>query len=125
MSDNRDESIVRWVCKDPMSVTVTMYEDDFQNHILVHHPIMGKNESAIKETVSDPDRIYDDKEDMKRRVYLKSSTSATYSKKNLSTKVIIEDTSHVWTDARVVTAFPVRKEGESDVRQIYKRPDEN
>lgn len=125
MPANKDEQLVRWVVKDPMSITVTMYEEDFQDHILVRHGIMGKNETAIKETVEDPDRIYHDKEDVKRRVYLRSSTSATYSKNNLSTKVIVEDTSHVWTDARVVTAFPVKREGESDVRQIYKRPDES
>ena len=112
---------VRWITQDPFSATVSLYDIDFQ-HILEHHPNMRKNEDAIKETVMEPDSIYIDSESEKRRAYYRSKTSATYSDK-LKTKVILEDESKIWTDARVVTAFPVKKEGESDVRKIYERSD--
>ena len=118
--NDRIGGTIRWVLKDFMSATVTMYQEDYE-HIVEHHPIMHQNEQAIKKTVQEPDSVYRDKEYDNRRVYYKSVSATTYASKVPITAVVLEGADSTWTDARVVSAFPRKKEGGADNDIIYTR----
>lgn len=88
------------------------------SHIVNNHSIMYSNKNAVEETISDPDTVYQSSDYTERKVFFKTSTSASYSPK-LKTKVIVEYNST--NSGEVVTAFPVKDEKGGISNVIYSK----
>lgn len=114
----------RWSVKDYQSGKVTLYEEDYQH--MINHTVMVRNEEAVKETVQDPDIVERDRNEVNRRLFYKEVKTATYySGKFPYTSVVIEYADATLTDGRVVTAFPVKKEGKANAERVYEKDKEN
>jgi hypothetical protein len=68
---------------------------------------MNKNVSAVQETIHTPDKVYRSVDYDNRKVFFKSTETATFGPK-LLTKVIVQYDD--LEQGEVVTAFPVKKE---------------
>lgn len=94
--------------KDPRGVVVYCEESQWNNHIILNHPIMCGNESSVAETIEEPMTIYESHDSDPpmgyREIYCKETPSATYYSKGLRfTKVVV---STIGGSGEVVTAFP-------------------
>lgn len=102
------------------NVTVSCSSSQWHDHIIYEHAVMEKNETAVKDTIKDPDSVYKSSQNDNREVYFKQSSNSTY--KHL-TKVIVEysESKKGNLKGEVVTAFPApaEKGGIGDV--IYKK----
>ena len=89
-------------------------------HIVPHHGIMANNVNAVKDTIKDPDSVYQSTDYDNRKVYFKDSSYSTYDQ---LTKVIVEDsiTKTGNPKGEVVTSFNTPKEKGGISNVIYKR----
>lgn len=103
--------------------TVFCSNNQWDTHVVQNHQIMSNNERAVKDTLKDPDVVYESKEYPDREVYFKSSSYSTYS--GLLTKVIVEYSPGIKNPQNIVgelvTAFPTpdEKGGIGDV--VYRK----
>lgn len=104
-------------------VTVSCTNDQWDTHIVVGHGIMEKNVKAVKDTIKNPDIVYQSDQNENREVYFRQSPYSTYS---IHTKVVVEYGKGVKnpdnTVGEVVSAWPQKdvKGGIGNV--VYKRP---
>lgn len=102
--------------------TVSCSKTWWDTHIIGGHSIMVNNEKAVKDTIKDPDIVYESSQNSDREVYFKTSEFSTYS---LKTKVIVEySPSKKNPDnvvGEVVTAFPVKDEKGGIGNVVYKK----
>ncbi len=90
---------------------VTCTKSQWNTHIASGHPIMAGNVGAVKDTIKNPDIVYQSSQNSEREVYFKSSSFSTYGK-TLMTKVIVEYTDDQKGNdiiGKVVTAFPTKE----------------
>lgn len=76
---------------DPNGITIYCEKAQWENHVIMGHPNMSDNISAIIETISQPDVIYESHDSDPpeyRQLYCKHTKNATYSSKVPYTKVI-------------------------------------
>lgn len=100
--------------------TITCSTSQWDEHIIIHHPIMNNNLKAVKDTVKDPDGVYKSEEFENRDVYFKQSSCSSY---KLLTKVIVENTLSKNNNpiGEVVTAFPAKIEKGGIGSVLYRR----
>ena len=83
-------------------------KERWENHIVAGHPIMEENIEAVKDTISDPDSVYESSKIPKREIMFKQSPHSTYKG---FTKAIVEYSSYSGVvSGEVVTAFPKESE---------------
>ncbi len=103
--------------------TVSCSKERWETHIAQHHKIMDNNIAAVKDTIKDPDSVYESTEYPNREVYFKSSTFSSY--KDFKTKVIVEYSPGVKNPdtvvGSVVTTFPVKGETGGIGNAVYKK----
>lgn len=88
--------------------SVSCSEEQWKVHISRNHPIMARNIDAVKDTITDPDTVYESNTNPKREVSFKKSPYSSY---RCLTKVIVEYKSYAGaTYGEVVTAFPKETE---------------
>lgn len=92
-------------------------EERWNVHIAAGHKIMQNNIAAVKDTITEPDSVYESNQTPKREVYFKKSLKPTY-KDKFSTKVIVEYENEV---GEVVTAFPQPTESGGIGNVLYKK----
>lgn len=110
-----------WHGKDYQNVTVCLFVPE-RDHILEgHSDMLANNFTAIYDTVSSPDSVYESGSHDNRKVFFKDSEKATYSPKFL-TKTIVEYNEDQ-TAGFIVTAMPAKKEGGNVGKQVY--PEDN
>ncbi len=113
----------KFVVNNYEDIPIACSQSVWDEHIVFHHSIMEKNINAVKDTIKDPDAVYQSKEYENRKVYFKESSFSSY---DMKTKVIVEDSETKAGNPKgeVVTTFPVKDEkgGVADV--IYKRTDD-
>lgn len=106
--------------------TITCSKDQWDDHVVIHHEIMKDNEKAVKDTIKDPDSVYESSESENREVYFKASSYSSY--KNFLTKVIVEYSPGVKNPdnivGEVVTAFPCKQE-KGGIGDVVYRKDQN
>lgn len=107
--------------------TVTCSNEHWNSHVAgPHHAIMENNVRAVKDTIKDPDSVYESSQSPKREVYFKSSEHSTY--KGLLTKVIVEYSPGINNPnnivGHVVTAFPHKNE-EGGIGNVVYRKNQN
>lgn len=92
----------------------------WDEHVVLHHKVMEKNVDAVKDTIKDPDSVYQSKDYENREVYFKASEFSTYP---MLTKVIVEDGISKAGNPKgeVVTAFNTKKEEGGIADVVYKR----
>lgn len=98
---------------------VSCSEERWNVHIFENHPIMKENMDAVKDTIVDPDAVYESNTNPLREVSFKKSLHSSY---RCLTKVIVEYGSYNGTTfGKVVTAFPKETEtgGIGDV--VYRK----
>ena len=96
---------------------VTCSEEQWNNHIAFNHKIMKNNVEAVKNTIIEPDSVYESSQSPKREVYFKKSLIPTY-KDKFFTKVIVEYKNNA---GEVVTAFPQPTESGGIGNVVYKK----
>lgn len=110
-----------WTGKDHRGATVNLYVPERDHIIYGHGEIMGNNFTAIYDSVTNPDSVYNSGSYDNREVFFKKSGNATYYP-HLITKTIVE-----YTERRekgfIVTAMPVKKEGGNVGEQTYPEND--
>ena len=75
---------------------------------------MEKNEQAVRDTIKDPDVVYDSNQHpQKRSVYYCKTDTATYGK-SLWTTVVIDNPDKYNETGNVVTAWPTKKISDSN-----------
>lgn len=103
--------------KDPLGNTITCTTARWNEHILTDsgHTIMGGNEKAVEDTLSNPDSIYQSSQSKSRTVYFKEGARDSTYNDALVTKVITERTGN--KTRKVVSAWPQKsvKGGIADV----------
>lgn len=78
-------------------------KERWENHVVAGHPIMEKNIEAVKDTISDPDSVYESSRNPKREVMFKRSP---YSTQKIFTEVVVEYSSYSGVvSGELVTAF--------------------
>lgn len=102
--------------KNPEGTTVFCSTDQWEKHVVERHAVMSKNLPAVRDTIQNPDLIFDSADTENRSVYFKRTHLSTY---RIHTKVITERIDS-FTE-QVVTSFPSKevKGGIGDVK--YKR----
>ncbi|MBE5846201.1 MAG: hypothetical protein E7300_00815 [Lachnospiraceae bacterium] len=103
--------------KDYKGRTVNCTADTWYGHLAnSDHAIMYGNEGSVKNTIADPDVVYQSNQFESREVFFKNDKNANYTP--LYTKVVVEYSDNV---GDVVTTFPVKAEkgGIGDV--IYRK----
>lgn len=115
--------------KDPHGVRIFCTRDQREQHIVSEsgHTIMKDNVSAIIETLSHPDYIYESHDSAPprdyREVYSKEVKSDTYYSKVPFTKVVV---SVVGGSGEVITAYPAKNPwGGTQGGAIYSENNEN
>ena len=100
----------------PIACSKTVWDE----HVIIHHGIMENNVEAVKDTIKDPDTVYQSEENENRKVYFKNSTYSSY---DLLTKVIVEDSETKAGNPKgeVVTTFPTKTEKGGIADVVYKR----
>lgn len=102
--------------------TISCSKSQWDSHIVNGHAIMANNSDAVKDTLKNPDTVYQSTQNENREVYFKTSALSTYS---LKTKVIVEySPSKKNPDiptGEVVTAFPQKDEKGGVGNVVYKR----
>lgn len=68
-------------------ITVSCTNERWDTHIVAGHGMMEGNETAVKDTIKDPDIVFESNQNDNREVYFKQSSFSTY---DLHTKVIVE-----------------------------------
>lgn len=113
----------KFVVNNYEGVPVSCSESVWKDHIELHHAIMANNVKAVKDTIKDPDSVYQSEEFDNRKVYFKESSFSSY---NIKTKVIVEDseTKSGNPKGEVVTTFPTKEEKGGIADVIYKRTDD-
>lgn len=98
-----------WKGKDHKSTTVCLYANE-RDHIIERHDVpMGKNFTAIYDSVSSPDLVFESGEYDNREVFYKLSPEASYFPR-LMTKTIVEYDAKR-TKGFIVTAMPAKEVG--------------
>lgn len=91
--------------------TISCSKSQWDSHIINEHAVMADNADAVKDTLKDPDSVYQSSQNEDREVYFKSSSLSTY---KLKTKVIVQYSPSKKNPAisvgEVVTAFPQKEE---------------
>lgn len=101
---------------DPRNRKVKLYVDE-RDHIIMEHPVMGRNFTAIYDTIQSPKAIYDSGECDNREVYFKKSELATYGTKYYTKAIVEFDATR--KEGYIVTAFPHEKEGGNIGERTY------
>lgn len=83
--------------------TVICSKQQWFGHIVSNHGIMKENKAAVVETIQSPDTVHESQGYENRKVFFKTTSSATYGKK-FNTKVIVEYDEN--SSGEIVTAFP-------------------
>lgn len=104
-----------WVGTDHKNREVVLSVDQ-RDHIIDNHFAMSNNFTSIYDTVKSPNSVYKSAEFEDREVFFGKNKGATYETFGMMTKVIVE---YVDDAGRIVTAFPVRKEGGNIDIKIY------
>ena len=103
--------------------TISCSKTQWDSHIVKGHGIMANNEMAVKDTIKNPDAVYESDQNDNREVYFKSSQYSTY---KLKTKVIVEYMPSKRNPdnltGEVVTAFPVKEEKGGIGNVVYEKP---
>ena len=73
---------------DPLKRTVILKKDTWENHIIVGNPEIIKNIHSVKNTIENPEVIYESSTSPKRDVFFKKDSTST--KPYFYTKVIVE-----------------------------------
>jgi hypothetical protein len=94
-----------FVVKSPLGHDVCCSENNWHNHIARNHAIMCNNLEAVKNTIVDPDAIYQSEEWPNRNVYFGKSNIATY-KDSFYTKVIVASPNEYNGMGSIVSAWP-------------------
>lgn len=106
--------------------TVTCSKSQWEEHVVCHHQIMENNEKAVKDTIKNPDAVYESKDNPNREVYFKASEFSSY--KGFLTKVIVEYSPGLKnpenTIGELVTAFPAKGE-KGGIGDVVYRKDKN
>ena len=102
--------------------TVSCSKTRWDEHVVGHHQIMENNEKAVKDTIKNPDAVYESKELPKREIYFKSSEFSTY---KALTKVIVEYSQGIKNPGNIVgelvTAFPSKEERGGIGNVVYRK----
>ena len=105
--------------------TVTCTKQQWDEHVISHHQIMENNEKAVKDTIKDPDAVYESDKTPIRHVYFKTSQFSSY---NMLTKVVVEYSPGIKNPqnlvGELVTAFPVKVE-KGGIGDVVYRKDED
>ena len=106
--------------------TVSCSKSRWEEHVVQNHQIMEKNEDAVKDTIKDPDAVYESKDSPDREVYFKASQFSTY--KGLLTKVIVQYSPGIKNPENIVgelvTSFPSKGE-KGGIGNVVYRKDKN
>jgi len=105
-----------WSGKDCFSRDVCLYVQE-RDHIIARHPDMNDNFTAIYDTVTSPDSVFESPSHCNREVMYKRAVSATYHP--LITKVIVEYNVPETGTGHIVTAFPNKQVGGNVGKQKY------
>ena len=89
--------------KDILGEEVICSHQSWMGHILNNHPVMRNNLSAVKDTVENPEAIYESNQDSERIVYFKQSSLSSYGG---YTKVVTKNIAE--NKSEIVTAWPQR-----------------
>jgi len=65
-------------CKDPLDYFITLTSKCWFNHILKEHPIMGQFLSMVKNTIRNPDYIYQSKIDSNCHLHFNRTSHTKY-----------------------------------------------
>lgn len=102
--------------------TVSCSKSHWDTHVLLHQ-VMENNENAVKDTIKDPDAVYESKDYPNREVYFKSSEFSSY--KGLLTKVVVEYSPGIKNPQNIVgelvTAFPSKEEKGGIGNVVYRK----
>lgn len=85
-------------------------------HIVNNHGVMKNNKIVVENTVKNPDFVHESQDYENRKVFFKTTSSATYGDK-FQTKVIIEYNER--SSGEIVTAFPTKSVKGGIVNVIY------
>lgn len=95
--------------RDRNGIRITCSDSQWTSHISMNHTIMKDNIEAVKETIINPDYIFESHDSNPplddRRIYTKEVTTATYHNKIPYTHVIV---SVCGGTGEVVTAYPAK-----------------
>ena len=98
-----------WKGKDHKNATVCLFVPE-RDHILEGHgEIIGNNFTAVYDSVSSPDSVYESGSRDNREVFFKDSEEATYHNRLITKTVVEYNTAR--TAGFIVTAMPVKKVG--------------
>jgi hypothetical protein len=103
--------------------TVSLYEDDWQGHVLVYHPEMAGQEDVVKRAVEDPKHLREGDYPDSRAFEIESATNPE------GIRVFVRYEREMFVDGgipgNVTTAYPINsKKYQSRVGPIiYTRPD--
>lgn len=102
--------------------TIRCSKSIWNSHIVVGHKNMADNELAVKDTIKNPDAVYESSQNDDREVYFKMSEFSTY---NITTKVVVEYSQSKKNPdilvGEVVTAFPVKGEKGGIGNVVYRK----
>nr|DAI29985.1 MAG TPA: nuclease [Caudoviricetes sp.] len=110
---------------DPRGLYVRCSEKQWNEHIIREpegHPIMKEKEYIVSKTVTDPDFIYEDKNNPgSRNVYIKDDNDNIYPGTNKCTKVVAQIGGGY---ADIITAYPTNKNRKQyEGSELYARED--
>lgn len=102
-------------------ITISCDDNRWNDHIVFEHEIMRNNSKAVKDTVKDPESVYQSAENENREVYFKASSYSTY---KIKTKVVVEysESKNGNVKGEVVTAFPSKDERGNIGEIVYRKP---
>lgn len=103
MSDN-----IKFTAESPLGYTVECTEEQWDSHIISGHPVMRGNEQTVIDALTKPLAVYKSGSHSKRHAYFGTTENASYGKKVLYTKVIV-DNSEGRLEYDTITAFPSKK----------------
>lgn len=108
--------------RDRNGIRITCSDAQWISHIALNHSIMTKNVDAVRETIVDPDYIFESHDSEppldERRIYTKEVTTATYHTKIPHTHVVV---SICGGTGEVITAYPAKnpRSGSSKGDALY------
>ena len=108
--------------RDRNGIRITCSDSQWESHVALNHSIMGRNVDAVRETIVDPDYIFESLDSEPplddRRIYTKEVTTATYHPKIPYTHVVV---SICGGTGEIITAYPAKnpRSGSSKGDALY------
>ena len=106
------------VARDPRGLKVTCSEQEWTGHVILEHSMMEGNESAVQNTISEPDYIFESHDSDppmdERWVYTKKEAGASYDPKVPNTHVVV---GVCGGSGEIITAYPTKNPRSGTIRE--------